>query len=856
MAKKQNTSKPRAAKRNPGNTPAPLTLWQRYKNGELGNAVKAYCKPDNARFIAGLCILGISLFLIISLVSHIFTGTADQTGVQNGTLTHAANYGGKIGAYLSYYFMNSCFGLPSLFIPIFTLLVGVKLMGAYRVRLWKWFLNFSIIMIWGSVFLSLITDWLPGKFINHFSFDLGGGHGDYIKLVLTDNLGAMGAWIVAIATAVLYLMYLSSETVNMVRRIMNPQDYIKSKRHKHADGDDGTDDGEVYKTDPELLTDDNDTYDENAPLPRPDDDEEDTDDKEEDNAAVSIDLDTHTTEAPAPDGETGMGDDADKLQIDSPQAPEAATPNTELAIAAPIVDDKAQGKTVQEVLDMEPFDPRKDLEYYKFPTINLLKHYEDNGPEIDMAEQNANKDRIINVLRNFGVEISSIKATIGPTITLYEVTPAPGVRINKIRNLEDDIALSLSALGIRIIAPIPGKGTIGIEVPNKNPRIVSMESIINTKKFQDSTFELPIALGKTITNEVFMVDLAKMPHLLVAGATGQGKSVGLNAIITSLLYKKHPSELKFVMVDPKKVEFSIYAPIEKHFLAKIPDDNEDPIITDVTKVVQTLKSLCQLMDHRYDLLKKAKVRNIKEYNAKFKARQLPPQYGHEYMPYIVVIIDEFGDLIMTAGKEVELPIARIAQLARAVGMHMVIATQRPTTNIITGTIKANFPARMAFKVMSQIDSRTILDQSGANQLVGKGDMLFLCGNTPVRVQCAFVDTPEVEKINNFIADQQGYLSAFELPEPEMDEDNGGKGDLSGETLDPMFEEAARLIVVHQQGSTSLIQRKFSIGYNRAGRLMDQLERAGIVGPTRGSKPREVLCKDEIDLDQRLETIRG
>ena len=741
--------------------------------------------------------------------------------MQNGTLTHAANYGGKIGAYLSYYFMNSCFGLPSLFIPIFTLLVGVKLMGAYRVRLWKWFLNFSIIMIWGSVFLSLITDWLPGKFMSHFSFDLGGGHGDYIKLVLTDNLGAMGAWIVAIATAVLYLMYLSSETVSMVRRIMNPQDYIKSKRHKHADGDDGTDDGEVYKTDPELLTDDNDTYDENAPLPRPDDDEKDTDDKEEDNAAVSIDLDTHTTGAPAPNGEAGTGDDANKLQIDSPQAPEAAAPNTELAIAAPIVDDKAQGKTVQEVLDMEPFDPRKDLEYYKFPTINLLKHYEDNGPEIDMAEQNANKDRIINVLRNFGVEISSIKATIGPTITLYEVTPAPGVRINKIRNLEDDIALSLSALGIRIIAPIPGKGTIGIEVPNKNPRIVSMESIINTKKFQDSTFELPIALGKTITNEVFMVDLSKMPHLLVAGATGQGKSVGLNAIITSLLYKKHPSELKFVMVDPKKVEFSIYAPIEKHFLAKIPDDNEDPIITDVTKVVQTLKSLCQLMDHRYDLLKKAKVRNIKEYNAKFKARQLPPQYGHEYMPYIVVIIDEFGDLIMTAGKEVELPIARIAQLARAVGMHMVIATQRPTTNIITGTIKANFPARM-----------------------------------PVRVQCAFVDTPEVEKINNFIADQQGYLSAFELPEPEMDEDNGGKGDLSGETLDPMFEEAARLIVVHQQGSTSLIQRKFSIGYNRAGRLMDQLERAGIVGPTRGSKPREVLCKDEIDLDQRLETIRG
>ena len=384
---------------------------------------------------------------------------------------------------------------------------------------------------------------------------------------------------------------------------------------------------------------------------------------------------------------------------------------------------------------------------------------------------------------------------------------------------------------------------------------MSMESIINTKKFQESTFELPIALGKTITNEVFMVDLAKMPHLLVAGATGQGKSVGLNAIITSLLYKKHPSELKFVMVDPKKVEFSIYTSIEKHFLAKIPDDNADPIITDVTKVVQTLKSLCQLMDHRYDLLKKAKVRNIKEYNAKFKSRQLNPENGHEFMPYIVVIIDEFGDLIMTAGKEVELPIARIAQLARAVGMHMVIATQRPTTNIITGTIKANFPARMAFKVMSQIDSRTILDQSGANQLVGKGDMLFLAANTPVRVQCAFVDTPEVEKINDFISKQQGFISAFELPEPEMDgEGGGGAADLDTNQLDPLFDEAARLIVIHQQGSTSLIQRKFSIGFNRAGRLMDQLERAGIVGPTRGSKPREVLIADEIELDSRLEAL--
>ena len=504
--------------------------------------------------------------------------------------------------------------------------------------------------------------------------------------------------------------------------------------------------------------------------------------------------------------------------------------------------------------EQEPYNPMKDLENYRFPTIDLMKHFENDDPTIDMDEQNANKDRIINTLRSFGIEISTIKATVGPTVTLYEITPEQGVRISKIRGLEDDIALSLSADGIRIIAPIPGKGTIGIEVPNKNPKIVSGQSVIGSKKFQESKYDLPIVLGKTITNEVFMFDLCKMPHVLVAGATGQGKSVGLNAIITSLLYKKHPAELKFVIVDPKKVEFSVYTPIERHFLAKLPD-GEDAIITDVSKVVQTLNSLCIEMDTRYDLLRKAGCRNIKEYNAKFISRQLNPEKGHRFMPYIVVVIDEFGDLIMTAGKEIELPIARIAQLARAVGIHMIIATQRPTTNIITGTIKANFPARMAFKVMSQIDSRTILDQSGANQLVGKGDMLFLAANTPVRVQCAFVDTPEVEKINDFISKQQGFISAFELPEPEMDgEGGGGAADLDTNQLDPLFDEAARLIVIHQQGSTSLIQRKFSIGFNRAGRLMDQLERAGIVGPTRGSKPREVLIADEIELDSRLEAL--
>ena len=857
MAKKANNKK--GGKRNAGTTPAPPSLWKLFRQGELKRYVKEqignYAQTDNLVFIAGVCVLCISVYLIISFVSNIFTGRIDQSYVQYGSLTHAANYGGKLGAILSNYFMDTCFGFFSLLIPVFTLLVGIKWVAGYHIRLWKWFLNFSIIMIWGSVFLSLITDVLPSKAINFFSFRLGGGHGDYVKNFLANNLGSLGAWIVVLATAVFYLMYLTSETVTIVRRMMHPQDYIKKLPRKGSDAEED----EEQNIELELqeshvaATDEEAQLDENAPVIDLNkvDDEAANDEAER---TTSIDLSTtptSTTTTASTAGETA------ELEIAVPEESADHT-DTKLDITAPIIDDKAHGKTVEEVLAQEPYDPRKDLRFYKFPTIPLLKHYEDNGPAIDMVEQNANKDRIINVLRNFGVEISSIKATIGPTITLYEVTPAPGVRINKIRNLEDDIALSLSALGIRIIAPIPGKGTIGIEVPNKNPRIVSMESIINTRKFQDSTFELPIALGKTITNEVFMVDLAKMPHLLVAGATGQGKSVGLNAIITSLLYKKHPAELKFVMIDPKKVEFSIYAPIERHFLAKIPDENEDPIITDVTKVVQTLKSLCQLMDHRYDLLKKAKVRNIKEYNAKFKARQLPQALGHDFMPYIVVIIDEFGDLIMTAGKEVEMPIARIAQLARAVGIHMVIATQRPTTNIITGTIKANFPARMAFKVMSQIDSRTILDQSGANQLVGKGDMLFLCGNTPTRVQCAFVDTPEVEKINEFISEQQGYLEAFELPEPQMDDDGGGKGpgDLSGETLDSLFEEAARLVVVHQQGSTSLIQRKFSIGFNRAGRLMDQLERAGIVGPTRGSKPREVFCSDEVELDAKIEALRN
>ena len=859
MAKKTNTSSINntisKARKNTGTVPAQPGFWKKLRSGELFEPFRRVWKAENVRFVIGLLILLSSVLLLLSFASNIITGRVDQGGVQSGTLTHAANFCGTLGAIVSNYFMDICFGLAAVFIPLTFILLGLRLMGAYRIRMWKWFLNFSILMIWFSLFLSLITSWLPDSIINQLSFRLGGSHGDYINAYLTTTLGPIGVWIVILGTAILYLVYLTNETITVVRRLMHPQDFIKIKKQKHTDELEGLDENsdEQIEEATEIELQDNASNDFTVNEVNEEENAENEEIFHENEVSCSLEL--NVEDLPNEPVKTVHEDVIDKPSISVRNS--NLSNFTPLDIAETIVDDKAKGKTVEEVSNMEPYDPRKDLSHYKFPQLTLLKHYdEDNRPTIDMSEQNANKDRIITVLRNFGVEISSIKATIGPTITLYEVTPAPGVRINKIRNLEDDIALSLSALGIRIIAPIPGKGTIGIEVPNKNPHIVSMESIINTKKFQESTYELPIALGKTITNEVFMVDLAKMPHLLVAGATGQGKSVGLNAIITSLLYKKHPSELKFVMVDPKKVEFSIYAPIENHFLAKIPDDNSDPIITDVTKVVQTLKSLCQLMDSRYDLLKKAKVRNIKEYNAKFKARQLNPENGHDFMPYIVVIIDEFGDLIMTAGKEVELPIARIAQLARAVGMHMVIATQRPTTNIITGTIKANFPARMAFKVMSQIDSRTILDQSGANQLVGKGDMLFLAGNTPVRVQCAFVDTPEVEKINDFISNQQGYLSAFELPEPEMEEGNGAGGDIDSSSLDPLFEEAARLIVIHQQGSTSLIQRKFAIGYNRAGRLMDQLEHFGVVGPARGSKPREVLITDEIELDSRFESLHA
>ena len=791
----------------------------------------------------GLIMMSIAIYFGVSFGSYLTTGAVDQSMIEDakeGELMDQqitfANTCGKLGAYTAWYFIKRCFGLSAFLIPAFLVLLGVHLIKAYRVNLLKWFMAMMVLMIWLSVTFA--------KFLSPFFIDAcynpGGDHGVFICQWIENLIGTPGLTILLVLTALAFLTYISAETIFIIRKILNPTKFLDKVKFKITNND---------------------------PTEKPDSYEDQI--NNEDYMMVYDDPAAQTVEF-KPDGKAIINDMGYQTEATdtatSPKSPvktskkTASGENVDMEVEVAGNEETADAKTLVQVgeEDLEPYDPKRDLENYRYPTLDLLKKYENDGkPYIDMAEQNANKNRIVDVLRTFGVEISSIKATVGPTITLYEITLAPGVRITKIRSLEDDIALSLSALGIRIIAPMPGKGTVGIEVPNAKPSIVSMESILNSKKFQESTMELPCAVGKTITNEVFMFDLAKAPHLLVAGATGQGKSVGLNAIVTSLLYKKHPAELKIVLVDPKKVEFSIYNPLINHFLAKVPDDDADPIITDVTKVVRTLNSLCKLMDTRYDLLKEVGARNIKEYNKKFIERRIPPRNGHGYMPYIVVIIDEFGDLIMTAGKEIELPIARIAQLARAVGIHMVIATQRPTTTIITGNIKANFPARIAFKVSAGIDSKTILDRTGAQQLIGRGDMLFLNGAEPVRVQCAFVDTPEVERINNFISDQQSYNMPFELPEPDTPEaEFGGEDkDVDMQHLDPLFEDAARLIVINQSGSTSLIQRKFAIGYNRAGRLMDQLEKAGVVGAAMGSKPREVMIQDEVSLNNLLSSLR-
>ena len=756
-------------------------------------SVKRVIMNRRIHFVVGMLICFFTVYIAIAIISYFFTGASDQSIVHNLTTSDlitqsikASNWAGLRGAYLSEVIVNRWFGIPTLFLVFLLGSIGVKWMRLYKIRLLRRFVVCSLLTVWSSLFLAFVFHWIG----NFTFFHLGGLHGQMLSDLLYTNIGYPGQLLVLVAGLILIAIIISARTIP----------YMQSKLSFKEKGETG--EAEKFSQVGE---------------------------------AGEAGETEHFGEA-GEIGEIEKTEENRNLLWDR---------KGEFIIEVAKDEDDRFDRT-----ELGVYDPRLDLSHYKFPDIGLLKKYDRSENQVDITEQNENQQRIKKTLEDFQISIVSIKATVGPTITLYEVVPDKGVRISKIRNLEDDIALSLSALGIRIIAPMPGKGTIGIEVPNKKPQIVSMESVIASRKFGESKYELPVVLGRTITNDVFMFDLTKTPHLLVAGATGQGKSVGLNAIITSLLYKKHPSELKIVLIDPKMVEFNIYENIERHYLAKL-TNLDRAIITDFSHVIDTLKSLCKEMDNRYDLLMKAHVRNISEYNAKFINRQLNPGKGHNYMPYIVVIIDEFGDLIMTAGKEIEMPIARIAQKARAVGMHMIIATQRPSTNIITGTIKANFPVRMAFKVPSMIDSRTILDSPGANKLVGRGDLLFSQGSETTRVQCALINTDEIENIVTFIGDQVGFETAYKLPEAPDDNQDGGADAVDLSNRDPLFEDAARLIVIHQQGSTSHIQRKFSIGYNRAGRLMDQLEAAGIVGAFDGNKGRQVLITDEYALEQIL-----
>ena len=832
---------------------------------------------ERADFIFGLLFLAVAAIMLIAFVSFLRTGQADQSILENMRPSEWQNEKNifsncchSFGAIVSYFFITLSFGLSSFVIPIFMIAVGMKLMGIFNLNIWKWFFSLTVVMVWSSVaFAKFLAPIMRDEVYNP-----GGNHGLYCMQHLENLIGSPGLTITLVVTAIIFLTFISSQTIILIRKMLNPVKYLTSKvKITVTNSMDANYNQEEHTTDVNTQNEDDENEQKYAQ-------QEQQDAQEPRYGATVINLtDTNTPELKKAEDETADGKQGDDpatedrgnattitldpktpVKNDNYQDAAKADGKGSLLIEVAKGDEKANASTLNVESQLHtPINPKEPFTRYKYPTLDLLKKYDDATPTVDMDEINSNNARIVEVLNSFGVGIKEIKATVGPTITLYEVTPAEGVRISKIRNLEDDIALSLSALGIRIIAPIPGKGTVGIEVPNKKKNIVSMESILNSRKFKECKYDLPIALGKTITNDVYIADLTKMPHLLVAGATGQGKSVGLNAIITSLLYKKHPNELKFVLVDPKKVEFSVYNPIADHFMASLDENVDEPIITDTSKVVKTLNGLCALMDNRYGLLKEAGARNIKEYNEKYLNHKLNPTHGHEFMPYIVVIIDEFGDLIMTAGKDIERPIARIAQLARAVGIHMVIATQRPTTNIITGTIKANFPGRMAFRVSAMIDSRTILDRPGANQLIGKGDMLIINGSEPIRVQCAFVDTPEVERINKYISEQSGPVEPMPIPEPVNPDGGdssmaaGGSGEIG--SLDPYFEEAARSIVSTQQGSTSMIQRRFSIGYNRAGRLMDQLEKAGIVGTAQGSKPREVLISDENQLNTLLANLK-
>ncbi|WP_337949746.1 FtsK/SpoIIIE family DNA translocase [Prevotella sp.] len=822
--------------------------------------LSSFLRSERTDFLVGLIVILFAIYLFVAMSSYLSTGAADQSILESmrpgewlNTERIFQNTCRSLGAILSYFFITQYFGFAAFLIPSFLVLAGIRLMRICMVNLWKWFFGMAIAMYWLSVFLAKVVAPFAGELV----FNPGGRHGAMCVEYSENVIGTPGLAAILFFIAIALLTFISSQTIIWFRRVLNPLAKGAANTGRTVTSAISS---FVEKTDDNQKADDEEADNKVTDYKKSDSTTNDNKNKNkykneaDANIASVIDLTDLTAASTKPDTNATSSKPAKSTERNAANTAQAAD-NLTVEVGK---EDKANGNINTPSHDIDtPINPLEPFTRYRYPGLDLLnKDANDGKPYVDMEEVKAHNEEIVKVLKSFGIDIREIKATVGPTITLYEITPAEGIRITKIRNLEDDIALRLSALGVRIIAPIPGKGTIGIEVPNKKRHNVSMESILNSRKFQETKFDLPIALGKTITNEVFMADLTKIPHLLVAGATGQGKSVGLNVIITSLLYKKHPNELKLVLIDPKKVEFSVYAPIADHFMAQV-DDDDEPIITDVTKVVRTLKSLCTLMDHRYDLLKMAGARNLKEYNDKYLRHKLNPELGHEFMPYIVVIIDEFGDLIMTAGKEVEMPIARIAQLARAVGIHMIIATQRPTTSIITGNIKANFPGRIAFKVSSMMDSRIILDRPGANQLIGMGDMLYLNGNEPTRVQCAFINTPEIVQINEYIAKQSGPTCPMQLPEPKNDEGGDGGSGSSGDigAIDPLFEEAARSVIVSQQGSTSMIQRRFSIGYNRAGRLMDQLEKAGIVGAAHGGKPRDVLLADESQLDNILGQLK-
>jgi S-DNA-T family DNA segregation ATPase FtsK/SpoIIIE len=757
-----------------------------------------------------LAIFGV--LLCISFISFFFTGDSDQSAISNfgSRDTKAENWLSKSGAWLSDFFILKGFGISSFVFSGLIFLSGLYiLLDSNKTKLrshWFWGL---LTIVWLSVLFGFFSD---------FNDTLGGTVGYEINSFLQDYLGIIGTVSLLLFVLIVFLA---------IKFKLTAQTFIQLFKSAKKDIRDDFNQGENQDDYTVAL---------------------------ENNLSLEAEAIKSALEIPLEDNQSKQKKTTKQepnLKLDLKSDSDAVEPVIEMVVQK-ISEELSETDNLSNKLveDFGLFDPTLELGKYQFPHLDLLKKYDSEGITINKEELEVNKNKIVETLNNYNIGIASIKATIGPTVTLYEIVPNAGVRISKIKNLEDDIALSLSALGIRIIAPIPGKGTIGIEVPNKNATIVSMRSVIASKKFQSSEMQLPIALGKTISNETFVVDLVKMPHLLMAGATGQGKSVGLNAVLTSLLYKKHPAEVKFVLVDPKKVELTLFNKIERHYLAKLPD-SEEAIITDNTKVINTLNSLCIEMDNRYELLKNALCRNIAEYNIKFKARKLNPNDGHQFLPYIVLVIDEFADLIMTAGKEVETPIARLAQLARAIGIHLIIATQRPSVNVITGIIKANFPARIAFRVTSKIDSRTILDGSGADQLIGRGDMLFTQGNDLIRVQCAFVDTPEIERITEFIGSQKAYPDAFLLPE-YVGEESGTSLDIDISDRDKLFREAAEVIVTAQQGSASLLQRKLKLGYNRAGRLIDQLEAAGIVGPFEGSKARQVLVSDLTSLDRLLE----